>query len=164
MNEFTIRSVSGQVKECWCIFSFKCRCDIKLFELGWIVEFHPLQMSRIDSFTSNFLSNALLYSCAMSIAGSFIFTGSTTPSAEWIGVQNTLHVWNIQWKTFSSGSVGDFQCLQLVLWITFVYIIRTVIKDFLGHRFFQLFINFFLLITIFYFLIIFFTYSNLFIF
>ena len=143
MNEFTIRSMSGQVKECWCIFSFKCGCDIKLFELGWIVEFHLLQMSRIDSFTSNFLSNALLYSSAMSITGFFIFTGSTTPSAEWIGVQNTLHVWNIQWKTFSSGSVGDFQCLQLVLWIAFDYIIRTVIKDFLGHRFFQLFINFF---------------------
>lgn len=143
MNEFTIRSVSGQVKECRCVFSFKCRCDIKLFELGWIVEFHLFQMSRIDSFTSFLLSNALLYSDAVRIVDFFIFTGATSPSAEWIGVQNTLHVRNVQWKTFSSGSVGDFQCFQLVLWITFNYIICTVIKDLLGHRFFQLFINFF---------------------
>ena len=163
MNEFIIRSVSGQVKECWCIFSFKCRCDIKLFKFGWIVEFHLLQMGGIDSFTSNFLSNVLLYSNAVRIVDFLIFTGSTCPSAEWIGVQNTLHVWNIQWEAFSSGSVGNFQCLQLVLWITFDYIIRTVIKDFLGHRFFQLFINFFINYDFFIFLSFFMNY-NLFIF
>ena len=143
LNEFIIRSMSGQVKECWCVFSFKCRCNIELFEFARIVEFHLFQMGRINSFTSILLSNALLYFFAMRIIGFFILTGSTGPSAEWIGVQNALHVWNIQWETFSSCSVGDFQCLQLVLWITFDYYIRTVIKDLLWHRFFQLFINFF---------------------
>lgn len=75
-------SMSGPVKESWCILSFKCWCNIKLFELFGIVKFHQLQMSRVDSFTSILLSNPLLYFSAMRKAGFFILTGFSCPSAE----------------------------------------------------------------------------------
>lgn len=115
--------MSGPVKEGWFVFAFQCRGDIELFEFFGVVEFHLFQVIGFNTITSISITKPLLDFSAVWVVSLFILTGHVGPSAERIGVENAFHVGHIQWEALSSGGVGDFQCLQLVLWITCCYVI-----------------------------------------